>query len=194
MLLSLIDKLLKISRRRIYKYKLECVGKNTIFGGVHITIVGGKKNIGKGISIGDGCTIYDYCQIVTDDFDVSGISIGNNCHFNYGCYLSGTGGLMIGDNCLFGPGVKILTGGHKFNDVNVPIIKQGLTTAPVFIGNDVWVGAGAIILQGIKIDDGAIIAAGAIVTKDVLSRNIVAGIPAKGIGMRGAKENEAGER
>lgn len=194
MLLSLIDKLLKNSRRRIYKYKLECVGENTIFGGAHITIVGGKKNYGKGISIGDNCTIYDYCQIVTDDFEGSGILIGNNCHFNYGCYLSGTGGLAIGDNCLFGPGVKILTGGHKFNDIHVPIVKQGLTTAPVSIGNDVWVGAGAIILQGIKIGDGAIIAAGAVLTKDVLSKNIVAGIPAKCIGIRGVKANEPGER
>jgi acetyltransferase-like isoleucine patch superfamily enzyme len=164
----------------LYRRKCENVGEGTRFGGSHITIIGGKKGNGSGISIGRNCTIYDYCILVTDDYDEKcGIIIGDNSHFNYGCYLSGTGGLKIGGNCLFGPNVKILTGGHQFMNLHVPIINQGLTRERVIIEDNVWIGAGAIILQNVVISSGAIVAAGSVVSKDVVANTIVAGIPAK---------------
>jgi len=169
-----------------YKSQCEYVGENVEFGGTHITILGGKRNHGKGISIGDNCTIYDYCQLVTDAYDNNcGIIIGNNCHFNYNCYLCGTGGLIIGNDCLFGPGVKIIPINHKFADISINIIDQGHTGGTVIIENNVWVGAGAIILPNVKIKSGAIISAGSVVTKDVEENTIVAGIPATFFRMRG---------
>jgi acetyltransferase-like isoleucine patch superfamily enzyme len=169
-----------------YRSQLEYVGRHVQFGGTHITILGGKRKVGKGISIGDHCTIYDYSQLVSDDFDEScGITIGNNCHFNYNCYLCGTGGLMIGDNCIFGPGVKIIPTNHRFEDIYTNIIEQGHENGMVRIENNVWVGAGAIILPNVRVKAGAIISAGAVVTKDVEENTIVAGVPATYLKVRG---------
>lgn len=170
----------------ICRIKCESVGKGTEFRGSAI-VIGGKAAVGKGISVGDNCRIYEHCQLVTDHFDPRcGIRIGNNCHFNFGCYLSGTGGLEIGDNCLFGPGAKIITGGHRFDDLDTDIVAQGLSTAPVAIRDNVWVGAGAIILPNVTIGSGSVIAAGAVVTKSVPENSVVAGVPAKLIKKRGA--------
>lgn len=190
-LTSAVNLLLGKIRNSFYKSKIEFVGEGTIFGGFHIEIVGGKKRFGKGISIGNHCTIYNNCQIVTDDIDEQcGIVIGNNCHFNYGCYLSGTGGLTIGNDCLFGPGVKLITGGHKFDDTSISIIAQGLTRGSLIIGDNIWVGAGAIILPNVKIQNGAVIAAGSVVNKNVDENAIMAGVPCKVIGYRGDKQNK----
>lgn len=166
-------------RNLVYRSQLHKIGKGVRFGGWHITIVGGAKAVGKGITIGNNCAINDYCYLVTDHFNGQcGIEIGTNCHFNYGCYLSGTGGLQIGNDCLFGTGVKILTGGHEFRDPNELIINQGLTMGMVVIEDNCWIGAGATILPNVRIRTGAIVAAGAVVTKDVVSQTIVAGVPA----------------
>jgi acetyltransferase-like isoleucine patch superfamily enzyme len=177
-----------------YRTRLECVGRNVTFGGRHITILGGRRDVGKGISIGDHCTIYDYCQLVSDDFDEScGITIGNNCHFNYGCYLCGTGGLIIGNNCLFGPGVKIIPTNHRIEDIHTNIIDQGRENGMVTIEDNVWVGAGAIILLNARIKSGAVISAGAVVTKDVDENTVVGGVPATFIRVRGESRRGAGD-
>ncbi|MFN5516616.1 MAG: acyltransferase [Cyanobacteriota bacterium] len=164
---------------------IEYCGKDTNFNGFNITIMGGKKNIGKGIIIGEKCTIYDGCQLVSDDKSESGITIGNNCHLNFGCYICGIGGLDIGNNCLFGPGVKIIPANHKCDRIDIDIIKQGHDFSKVVINDNVWIGAGAIILAGVQINSGVVVAAGAVVTKNVESDRIVAGVPAKVIKLRG---------
>lgn len=183
-MIKIIYQLLRFFLRHFYNLKYAClvksVGHNVHFGGPNIVIVGGRGEKGKGVKIGNCCTIYDCCKMVTDDFDeICGITISNNCHFNYGCYLSGTGGLYIGNNCLFGPSVKIITSAHNFSNINIDIINQGLTRKRVYINDNVWVGAGAIILPGVVIESGAIIAAGSVVTKRVFSNTIVGGIPAR---------------
>lgn len=186
MIRSRLHKLYEHVIHACYSRKLKAVGPLTRFGGRHITLAGGHARVGGGITLGDRCTVYDFCQLVTDDFDENcGIQIGDDCHFNYGCYLSGTGGLVIGNHCLFGPGVKIVTGGHRYDDLQRPMIEQGLTTGRVVIEDDVWVGAGAIILPHVTLGRGAIVAAGAVVTKDVAPYHMVAGIPAATIRVRG---------
>jgi len=84
-----------------------------------------------------------------------------------------------------GPSVKIITRNHIFRDKTVPIRIQGETELPVVIGNDVWIGANVVILPGVTVGNGAIIAAGAVVNKNIPEFTIVGGVPAKGIGMRG---------
>ncbi len=169
-----------------YRSQLESVGRNVLFLGTHITIIGGKRHLGNGISIGNNCTIYDLCQLVSDDCDERcGIKIGDNCHFNFNCYLCGTGGLAIGDNCIFGPGAKVIPTNHRFEDVDRMIIEQGHEDGPVSIGADVWVGAGAIILPNVRIGKGAVISAGAVVTKEVEENAVVAGVPARFVRTRG---------
>lgn len=91
-----------------------------------------------------------------------------------------TGGVLLGRYSMIGPSVKIVGNDHIFSTVGCPVIFSG---RPEFnktvIGRDAWIGAGAIVLAGVQIGDGAIIAAGSVVTKDVGDFEIVAGNPAK---------------
>ncbi len=94
--------------------------------------------------------------------------------------------VTIGNDVVMGPDVVIMTDTHKFEEVLIPINKQGSPeTAGVVIGNDVWVGTRVIIMPGITIGDKAVIGAGAVVTKDIPERGIAVGIPAKVIRFRG---------
>ncbi len=103
------------------------------------------------------------------------IHIGQRVFINSGCKFQDQGGIFIGDDVLIGHNCVIAT----LNHVMDPDHRGDMTAAPVRIGNKVWVGANATILQGVTIGDGAIIAAGAVVTKDVAPMTIVGGVPAK---------------
>lgn len=85
------------------------------------------------------------------------------------------GGIYIGDNALIGHNVVLATLNHEEN----PQKRGNLIPAPIKIGNDVWIGSNATILAGVTVGDGAIIAAGAVVTKDVGENAVVAGVPAR---------------
>lgn len=95
------------------------------------------------------------------------ISIGNNVGINRLCQIKGEGGLFIGNDVLIGPLCVIWTINHRFNNRLIPIRKQGYEKKPVHIGDDVWIGANSIILPGATINNGAVIAAGAIVSGNV---------------------------
>jgi len=84
--------------------------------------------------------------------------------------------ITIGNDCLIGPNVQILAVSHAVNSAER--LAKANFAAPISIGNNVWIGAGAIILAGIKVADNAVIGAGAIVTKDVAANTLVAGNPA----------------
>lgn len=107
----------------------------------------------------------------------SDIIIGNNSGIGANAQIRGK--LSIGDNVLMGPDVVILTTNHRFDRLDIPIGKQGSIDEPVTIGNDVWIGQRAMIMPGVSIGNGCIIAAGAVVTKDVPDYAIVGGVPAK---------------
>jgi maltose O-acetyltransferase len=106
-----------------------------------------------------------------------GISIGSNSGLGVNCHVRGP--LKMGENVMMAPEVTILTSNHNFEDINKPIIEQGHSIKKVEIGNDVWIGYRAIILPGVSIGNGAIVAAGSIVTKDVPEFAIIGGNPAK---------------
>ena len=82
-----------------------------------------------------------------------------------------------------GPGVKIFSSNHG-SSRDMPMLDQPFTEKDVTIGNDVWLGANSVVVAGVTIADGALIAAGSVVTKDVLAYQIVGGVPAKVIGER----------
>ncbi len=103
------------------------------------------------------------------------IKIGKNVFINSGCCFQDQGGIEIGDNALIGQQVVIATLNHDIN----PAKRQNMLPSLVKIGNDVWIGAKATILSGVTIGNGAIVAAGAVVTKDVPENTVVAGVPAK---------------
>jgi maltose O-acetyltransferase len=107
------------------------------------------------------------------------ISIGEHSVINQGCSLDGRGGLRIGQNVSVSPGVWILTAGH---DPDAPDFRY--VVAPTVIGDYVWLGARALILPGVSIGTGAVVAAGAVVSRDVPDYAVVGGVPAREIGQR----------
>lgn len=113
------------------------------------------------------------------------IKIGNNVTLNEWIYLSGFGEIEIEDNVRIGHRVSILTTDHIFTDRKKPIYQQGLIASKVKICRNSWIGCNATILKGVTIGEGAIIATGAVVTKNVPSFTIVGGVPAKILAKRG---------
>ena len=107
------------------------------------------------------------------------IEIGNHSGISHGCWISGGGGLTIKDNVIIGPKVIIHTANHNYSSKEIPIMYQGHNFKKVIINNNVWTGAGAIILPGVTIEENSIVAAGAVVTKDVPMDVIVGGVPAR---------------
>ncbi|GEP28832.1 acetyltransferase [Cryobacterium levicorallinum] len=111
------------------------------------------------------------------------IRIGSRSAIGVRCELHGP--VTIGDDVMMGPNVAIHATNHAFTDLARPMIEQGFSeSARVTIGNDVWIGRGAIILPGVTIGDHTIIAAGAVVTKDVEPYKMAGGNPARVIGDR----------
>ena len=112
------------------------------------------------------------------------VKIGDHSGIGINCELYGP--VTIGEYVMMGPEVVIYTSQHEFGRTDIPMQEQGKTpTMPVTIGNDVWIGRRAIIMPGVTIGNGAIIGAGAVVTKDVPDYAVVGGVPAKVIKMRG---------
>lgn len=105
------------------------------------------------------------------------IEIGNNSGIGVNCEIRGP--LKIGNDVMMGPEVKIITNSHVFSSVEKPMRLQGNVKRGIEIGDDVWIGARVIILPGVKVGSGSILAAGAVVTKDVPPFAIVGGVPAK---------------
>ena len=103
--------------------------------------------------------------------------MGKNVFINAGCKFQDQGGIFIDDDALVGHGVVIATLDHDMD----PEKRHALHPAPVHIGKKVWIGANATITSGVTIGDNAVVAAGAVVTKDVPNDTIVGGVPAKPI-------------
>lgn len=103
------------------------------------------------------------------------IKIGKDVFVNSGCCFQDQGGVTLGDGCLVGHNVVFATLDHD----KCPSKRGDMTAAPIVVGKDVWIGAHATILKGVTIGDGAIVAAGAVVTRDVPPNTIAAGVPAR---------------
>ncbi len=112
------------------------------------------------------------------------ILIGSSVSINQGTFIISNEFIAIGDNTRIGEYVSIRDNDHGWKRREVLIREQGFINKPVIIGNDVWIGRGAVISKGVTIGDGAVIAANAVVTKDVNSYSVVAGVPAKVIAER----------
>jgi acetyltransferase-like isoleucine patch superfamily enzyme len=112
-------------------------------------------------------------------FSPQRLTIGEGTHVNRKCFIDSRGFCSIGNNTSISHEVLILTGTHDVNSANFAEIHR-----PVKIGDHVWVGARAVILPGVRVGDGAVVASGAVVSKDVEPFNVVGGIPAKVIGRR----------
>lgn len=105
-----------------------------------------------------------------------GLKLGDGVSVGWFAELDARGGIEIQDNTNISSHVKLITGSHDIDDPEFTA-----DFLPIHIGHHCWIGTGAIVLQGVKIGDGAVVAAGSVVTKDVAPWTVVGGIPAKKI-------------
>jgi acetyltransferase-like isoleucine patch superfamily enzyme len=109
----------------------------------------------------------------------AGLTVGDSSNVGPGSYIGASGGIRIGSNVLMGPAVTVLSETHAFADTRRAIKRQGVEYAPTTIEDEVWIGSRAVILDGVTIGRGAIVAAGAVVRRDVPPGAIVGGVPAR---------------
>ncbi len=117
----------------------------------------------------------------------SNIHFGNNIYCNFNTTLVDDTHIYVGDNTMFGPNVTVATAGHP---INAELREQGYQyNAPVRIGKNCWIGAGALILPGVTIGDNVVIGAGSVVTKDIPSNVVAVGNPCRVLRQVGEKDD-----
>jgi len=170
---TLFHKMRQFTLRR----KINTLGEN-VFIEKNVKILRFTKNvdIGKNVVLKEGARI---CSCNKN----AKVYIGENTTFGYHSFLFSSESIEIGNDCLIAPFVYIVDSDHNIEKDKL-INEQSNSTAPVKIGNDVWIGTGAKILKGVSIENGAVIAAGAIVKSDVKAYEIYGGIPARKISDR----------
>ena len=126
------------------------IGRNT-----RIECTGGLQNIGKGVKIGSRTTF------------------GNDCMFG------AAGGIEIGDDVVAGQFIRFHSENHNYNDLTKLIREQGISHKGIKIGNNCWIGAGAVFLDGAELGDGCVVGANSVVTRKFPEKVVIAGIPAK---------------
>ena len=127
-------------------------------------------------SLGRKSVIESYCCI---NNAVGDVIIGE--HTRIGIHCTVIGPVTIGSHVNLAQGITVTALNHNYEDKTRPIDMQGVSTNPIVIGDDVWIGANATILPGVTIGHHVVVAAGAVVTKDVPDNTLVGGIPAKPI-------------
>jgi len=126
--------------------------------------------------LGRKSVVESYCCI---NNAVGDVTIGDYTRIGIHCTVIGP--VCIGDHVNLAQGITVTALNHNYADSNRKIDEQGISTKPVVIGDDVWIGANAVILPGVTIGRHVVVAAGAVVTKDVPDYSLVAGVPAKEI-------------
>ena len=128
------------------------------------------------ITIGQGSKIKSGARIFTR---TGFIKIGKRVSINPNVLLLGYGGIKIGNDVRIAAGTSIVAFNHNYQDKKTPIYKQGRTAKGITIENDVWIGTNCSILDGVTIEEGAVVGAGSVVTKNIVAYSVVAGNPAK---------------
>lgn len=140
------------------------LGNNVVIGrNTRIECTGGLQNIGKGVKIGNRTTF------------------GNDCMFG------AAGGIEIGDDVVAGQYIRFHSENHNYNDMTRLIREQGVTHKEIKIGNNCWIGAGVVFLDGAELGDGCIVGANAVVTKKFPGNVVIVGVPAKVIAERASQ-------
>lgn len=130
--------------------------------------------------LGDSTIIQDRFRVANPEK----VSIGSHCNLAQGVFLTGGGGITIGNYVGMGPDTKVWSVNHRYEDPDIPWIKQGYEKLPVVIEDDVWLGASCFVMPGVRIGKGAIVSAGTILMKSVPPYAIVAGNPGRVVGWR----------
>lgn len=165
-------------RRWWFARRLAGLGPDAILG-PHVLVHGaGGIRIGAGFSCWRGTSL--------SAAERGELTLGNHVSLNANVMLSAANGgtIRIGNDVLIGPHVVVRASDHAFGRRDIPIRTQGHTAATIVIEDDVWLAAQVTVVGGVRIGRGAIVAAGAVVTRDVAPYTIVGGVPARMIGER----------
>lgn len=125
--------------------------------------------------VGDNVCIYPNVYILSPE----NLCIEDNVSIHPMCYIQAKGKIKIGSDVSIAHGATILSESHIFKEINIPIKDQGMDYKMTEIESNVWIGAKATILAGVKIEAGSIVAAGGVVNRNVIKNSIVAGVPAR---------------
>lgn len=142
--------------------------------------------LGDGVTIGRGASIRPSSYYGLDPGE--GLEVGSGTAIGAYSWIGASGRVRIGADVLFGPRVVLIPENHNFEDTRATIKSQGVTRAGIEIGDDCWIGTNVTILAGVRIGRGSIVAAGAVVRKDVAPYSIVGGVPARLIRSRSYDE------
>lgn len=152
------------------------IGENVVFEKGVLVIHPENVSIGNNVYIGHNTILKGYYKNMMD--------IGDDTWIGPGCFFHSAGGLKIGKNIGIGPGVQIITSAHKSDQLDIPVLNADIIFKEVVIEDWSDLGTGSIILPGVTVGEGAIVGAGAVVTKDVPSYVISVGNPAKVLRIR----------
>lgn len=153
---------------------------------------GRNSRIDKAARISPGTVMGELCEIhpyVILERKGGKIEIGNNVSINPACIIYGHGGIKIGNDVRIAAQVVCVPANHNYDRRDELIRKQGQTYKGIVIEDDVWIGTGAKILDGVTIAKGCVIAAGAVVSKSTEPYGVYAGVPARKIKERGDQES-----
>lgn len=142
----------------------------------------------RGVCLGNNVTIAKFTVIEATGVISNlgeGLEIGDNSNLGDYCFVGAAGGVRIGRNVLIGQRVSFHSEDHRFESTDVPIKEQGVTRRGIVVEDDCWLGAGSILLDGVTVGRGSVVAAGSVVTRNVPPYSVVAGVPAKVIRQRG---------
>ncbi|MDD3925973.1 MAG: acyltransferase, partial [bacterium] len=141
------------------------------------TVLDAKGSDNRGISVGDNVIIGRATVLSCKNGD---IEIGENTNIAMNCFIQSSKRVVIGANVLIAPYCYLIGGGsHRHDRTDIPIMAQGQQVRELVIGDDVWLGAGVKVMDGLTIGSGSIIGAGAVVTRDIPPYSIAVGMPAR---------------
>lgn len=168
--------------------KLELIARRFLIPRTFVTVYGiarwgatistrAEVELSPNLTLGRGTTVSSFTKIKATDGIVS---TGVKCGFGTGCFVAaGTGGIHIGDNTIVGPNVSIIAVNYNYARLDVPLEEQGASSQGIRIGRNVWIGAGAVILDGSDIGDNSIVVATSLVNRKFPPNSILQGSPAK---------------
>lgn len=174
------------SRKKVFcgaHVKLKCKKKMrigngvTLQDGVYIDALSKMGvTLGNGASIGTGTVIR--CSGNIHELGI-GFRLGNRSSLADNCFVGATGGVFIGDDVIGGQNIRFHSSNHAFSDLKTLIREQGITAKGIRIGDNCWIGAGAVFCDGVTIGNGCVIGANAVVTKSFPDNSVIAGNPAR---------------
>jgi acetyltransferase-like isoleucine patch superfamily enzyme len=142
----------------------------------------------RGLTFGNKVTIGKYAMIRPTNFYGGelgeGLKVGDNSNIGPYCYIGCSGYIEIGSNVMMSPRVGLYAENHNFERHDIPMKQQGVKRRTIVIEDDCWIAANSIIVAGVTIGKGSVVAAGSVVTSDIPPYSVAAGVPAKVIKQR----------